>query len=134
VNGGNSQKLFCLMTEQDGYDQLKLKWANTPEDVRQTCIHKWRNYSMIAYCINDEISATKALETLSLRSNGPVLLLLRGSPIETTTEDRAILRGRADAQGMWPRFRPQINDCVLGGSAPRLSEAIKRRRSNGRTQ
>lgn len=54
---GNSQRLYCLQTEQQGYDKLKKNWTTTPEEVRSICANKWQHYSMIAFCIDDELRA-----------------------------------------------------------------------------
>ena len=59
VNGGNSQKLYCLKTEQIGYDELKVKWPKASEEVRKVCVGKWRHYSMISYCIDEEQRASE---------------------------------------------------------------------------
>ena len=58
VNGGNSQRLYCLQSEQEGYNELKTKWPSASEAVRQVCIAKWSNYSMLSHCVDEETRAT----------------------------------------------------------------------------
>lgn len=61
TGGGNSQLLYCLRSEQEGYNELKGKWAVTPEEIRRVCANKWRHYSMISFCVEDEIRATEEI-------------------------------------------------------------------------
>lgn len=51
------------------------------------------------------------------------VFLLRGSRIETITEDQAIFRTRAGAQWIWPRFRSEINECVLWWECTRFLQS-----------
>ena len=51
------------------------------------------------------------------------VLLLRGSRIEAISEERAILWTRAGTELLWPRFRSEINACVLWWECPEFVQS-----------
>lgn len=54
------------------------------------------------------------------------ILLLPGSCIETITEECAIFRTRENNRCIWPRFRSEINECVLWWECPRFFQSNER--------
>ena len=51
------------------------------------------------------------------------VLLLRGGRIEAISEERAILWTRAGTELLWPRFRSEINACVLWWECPEFVQS-----------
>ena len=51
------------------------------------------------------------------------VLLLRGGRIEAISEERAILWTRAGTVLLWPRFRSEINACVLWWECPEFVQS-----------
>jgi hypothetical protein len=49
----------CIKDEQKAYNKLKSTWAKTSDRSQAYCANAWRNYGMIAYCIDDEMKAVK---------------------------------------------------------------------------
>ena len=54
------------------------------------------------------------------------ILLLPGSWIEAITKDRAIFRTREGTLCVWPRFRSEINACVLWWECPEFVQSNER--------
>ena len=51
------------------------------------------------------------------------VLLLRGGRIEAISEERGILWTRAGTELLWPRFRSEINACVLWWECPEFVQS-----------